>query len=97
MLHGFLIGGKERCVEDRVNLPLGGNSEAEGCSRDDLFDFKWTASFHLEFLGSVHVKVGGFKPDLVSSLPRDVLRGYSLFHSLLGYFMGGLSIVTSSG
>ena len=42
-------------MEDGVNLPLGGNSEAEGHSRDNLLDFKWAGSFHLEFLGSVHV------------------------------------------
>ena len=97
MLRGFLIGGKERCVENGVNLPLGGNSEFEGCSRDDLFDFEWAGSFHQEFIWSIHVKIGGLKPDFVPSFPWDILRGYSLFHPLLGYFMSCLSILTSGG
>ena len=31
MLRRFLISHKKGGVEDRVNLPLRGNSEAEGC------------------------------------------------------------------
>ena len=47
-------------MEDGVDLPLGGDAEAECCLGDDFFDLKWTSPLHLEFLGSVHMKVGGF-------------------------------------
>ena len=47
-------------MEDRVDLPLGGNTEVASCARDDLFNFKWAGSLHLEFLGPIHVKIGGF-------------------------------------
>ena len=47
-------------MEDRVDLPLGGNAEAERRARDDFFNLKWASPLHLEFLGSTHVKVGGF-------------------------------------
>ena len=60
-------------MEDGVNLPPRGNAEAESCSGDDFLYFEGTSSFHLEFLGSIHVEVGGFKPDLVSYLPRGEL------------------------
>ena len=32
MLQRFLISRKKEGMEDRVNLPLRGNSEAEGCA-----------------------------------------------------------------
>ena len=47
-------------MEDRVNFPPGGDVETEGHSRDDFLDFKQASPFHLEFLGSIHVKIGGF-------------------------------------
>ena len=50
---------EKRGVKDGVNLPLGGDVEVKGRSGYDLLDFKWAGSFHLEFLGSVHVKIGG--------------------------------------
>ena len=59
MLRCLYIVREKGGVEDGVNLPLGGNAEAEGRSRDDLLDFKQASSFHLEFLGSVHVKISG--------------------------------------
>ena len=95
MFRGLLIGGEKRGVENRVDLPLGGDAETECRSRDDLFDLKWASSFHLKFLGSVHVEVGSFQPDLFSYFPRGVLGGYSLFHFLLGQFVGGLGVILS--
>ena len=80
-------------MEDWMDLPSGGNSEAEGCLEDDLFDFKRTHSFHLELFGAVHVEVGSFEPDLVSYLPRGELGGDLFFHSLLGNLVGCLGIV----
>ena len=56
-------------MEDGINFPPGGNAEVECCSGDYFLHFEGTCSFHLEFLGSVHVKVGGLKPDLVSYFP----------------------------
>ena len=82
-------------MEDRVDLPLGGNAEAERRSRDDFLNFKWTGSSHLEFLGSVHVEVGSFEPDPISYLPGSELGGYPLLHFLLGHFVGCLGVVTS--
>ena len=64
MLWCFLIHGKKGGVEDRMNLPLGGNAEKECCSGDYFFHLKRTRSFHLEFLGSIHVKVGGLSQTL---------------------------------
>ena len=63
---------------------------------DDFLHFEGTGSFHLEFLWSVHVEVGGFEPDLVSYFPGSKLGGYPLFHLLLGHFVGSLGIITSS-
>ena len=60
MLRCFLIVGEKGGVEDRVDLPLGGNAESEHHAGDGFFYLKWAGSSHLEFLGSVHVKVGGF-------------------------------------
>ena len=65
MFWGFLIGSEKRGVEDGMDLPSGGNVEMESCMGDDFVYFKGTSSFHLEFLGSVHVKVGSFEPDLI--------------------------------
>ena len=64
MLQCFLISHEKGGMEDRVNLPLRGNTKVEGCAGDDFLDFKGAGSFHLKFLGSVHVEVGGLKPDL---------------------------------
>ena len=60
VLRCFLVGSKERCMEDRVDLPLGGNVEAERRSRDNLFNLKQASPPYLEFLGSVHMEVGSF-------------------------------------
>ena len=81
-------------MEDGVDLPLGGNSEVERRSRDDFLNFKWTGSSHLEFLGSVHVKIGGFQPDLLSYFPWGIFGDYLFLHSLLGQFMGRLGLLT---
>ena len=82
-------------MEDRVDLPLGGDAEAECRAGNDFFDLKWTCPFHQEFLGSIHMKVGGFQPDLVPYLPWGELGDYSLHHFLLGQFMGSLGIIMS--
>ena len=66
MFQYFLISREKRGVEDGVNFPPRGNLEVEGHSRDDFFNFKGAGSFHLQFLGTVHVEVGGFEPDPVS-------------------------------
>ena len=71
-------------MEDRMDLPLGGNTEAECHAGNDFFDLKWACPLHLEFLRSVHVEVGGFQPDLVSHFPRSVFGEYPLLHFLLG-------------
>ena len=97
MLRHFLITGEKGSVEDRVDLPFGGNAEAEHCSQDDFLNFKWAGPSHLKFLGSVHVKIGGFQPDLFSYFPWGVPGGYPFLHSLLGKLMGHLGIVTSLG
>ena len=39
-----------------------------------FFDLKGASSFHLELFGPVHMKVGGFEPNLISHFPRGVLR-----------------------
>ena len=97
MLWGFLIGCKKGGVEDRMYLPLRGDTEVEGHAGDNFFHFKRTASFHLEFLWSIHVEVGSLEPDFISYLPWGKLGGYLLFHLLLGHLVGGLSIFTSGG
>ena len=84
MLRPLHIVCEKGGMEDGVNLPLEGNAEVEGRPRDDLLNFKQAGSFHLEFLGSVHVKISGLQPDLVSYLPRGEFGGYLLPHSLLG-------------
>ena len=60
MLRHFLIAGEKGGVEDGVDLPLRGDAEAECHAGNDFFDLKWACPPHLEFLGSAHVKVGGF-------------------------------------
>ena len=80
-------------MEYRMDLPPRGNMEVEGCARDDFLYFKGTSLFHLEFLGSVHMEVGCFKPHFLPNLPWRELGGYSFLHRLLGYFVGGLGIV----
>ena len=84
MFRRFLKTSEKGGVEDGVDLPLGGDAEAECRAGDDFFNLKWACSLHLEFLGSTHVKVGGFQPDFVSYLPWGVFDGYSFLHSLLG-------------
>ena len=83
-------------MEDRVDLPPGGDVEAEGRVGDNFFHFKGTSSFHLKFLWSIHVEIGGFKPDLISYFPRSKFGEYLLFHFLLGHFVGGLGTILSS-
>ena len=56
-------------MEDRMNLPLRGDVEAEGHSGDDFLYFERTGPFHLELLGSVHLEVGCFKPHFISDFP----------------------------
>ena len=97
MLRRFLVACEKGGVEDGVDFPLGGNVKVEHHMGDGFFDLKRASPFHLEFLGSVHVKVGGFKPDLVSYFPWGVFGGYPLLHPLLGQFMSSLGIVSSGG
>ena len=84
-------------MEDGMDLPLRGNSEAESHVGDDFFYFERTSSFHLEFLGSVQVEVGSLKPDFISYIPWSELGGYPLPHFLLGHFVGGLGIIPGHG
>ena len=84
-------------MEDGVNPPPRGDLEVEGHVGDDFLHLKGTSSFHLEFLWSVHVEVGGFEPDFVSYFPRGEFRGYPVFHFLLGHFVGSLGILLSGG
>ena len=84
-------------MEDRVNLLLRGNLEAEGCSGDNFFNLERTGSFHLELFGPVYMKVGCFEPDLIPHPPRGELRGYPFFHLLLGSLVVSLGIVTGGG
>ena len=60
MFRHFLITSEKGGVEDGVDLPLGGDAEAEHRVGNDFFNLKWACPLHLEFLGSAHVKVGGF-------------------------------------
>ena len=83
MLQHFLISRKKEGMEDRVNLPLRGNAKVEGSAGDNFLNFKGASSFHLEFLGPIHVKVGHLKPDFISHLPRGEFGGYPFFHLLL--------------
>ena len=93
MLCCFLVSREKGGMEDRVNFPPRQKAEAEGSAGDNFFHFERTCSFHLEFLWSIHVEVGGFKPDFVSHFPRSKLGGYPLFHFLLGYLVSGLGII----
>ena len=83
MFWGFLISSEKGGMEDGVDLPSRGDVEAEGHAGDNFLHFEWTSLFHLELLGSVHVEVCSFKPDLISYLPWSELGGYSFFHFLL--------------
>ena len=74
-------------MEDRVNLPPRGDVEVECHVGDSLLYFEGTCSFHLEFLRSVHVEVGGLEPDLVSYSTGSELGGYSFLHLSLGYLV----------
>ena len=84
-------------MEDRVNLPPGGDAEVEGHAGDDFLHLEWTCSFQLELLGSIHVEICSFKPDVISYLPWNELGGYSFLHFLLGHLVGSLSIVLGHG
>ena len=84
-------------MEDWVDLPSGGNAEMECCSGDDFFDFEWTSLFHLEFLGSSHMKIGCFQPYLFPDFPWSELGCYPLLHLLLGHLVGSLGIIVSRG
>ena len=84
MLRRFLITGEKGGMEDGVDLPLGGNAEAERHMGDGFLNLKWAGPLHLEFLGSVHVKISGFQPDFFSYFPWGVFGGCLFFHSLLG-------------
>ena len=80
-------------MEDRVNLPLSGNLEVEGCLGDDFFNFKETGLSYLELFGTIHVEIGGFEPDFILHLPRGEFRGYLFPHLLLGNLVGGLGVI----
>ena len=80
-----------------MDFPLEGNAEMESCVGDDFLHLEGTGSFHLEFLWSIHVEVGGFKPDLVSYFPGNKLGGYPFLHFLLGHLVGSQGIITSGG
>ena len=84
-------------MEDGMDLPARGDAEAEGHAGDHFFNFERTHSFHLQFLGTIHVKVSCFKPDLVSYFPRGEFRGNPFLHSLLGNLVSALDVVMSSG
>ena len=70
VFHGLLIWCEEGGVEYQMDLPVLGNVEVVGGMRDDLLNFKWTGSLHLEFSGSIHTEVGGFEPHLIPHLLR---------------------------
>ena len=97
MLQGFFISQEKEGMENGMDPPLRGDSEAESHAGDDFLHFEGTGLFHLEFLWSIHVEVGGFEPDLVSYFPGHKLGGYPFLHPLLGHLVGGLSIFVSSG
>ena len=83
-------------MENRVNLPPRGDSEAEGHVGDDFFHFEWTGLFHLELLGSVHVEIGPFVPNFIPHFPGCEPRGYLFLHFLLGHLVDGLGSVLGS-
>ena len=97
MFQCFLIGCKKGGMEDGMNLPPRWDAETEGHVGDDLFDFKGTRSLHLEFLWSMHMKVGGFEPDSVSYFPRGEFGGNPFLLLLLGNLVSSSGIVMSSG
>ena len=68
-----------------------------GSARNDLFNFKWTHSLHLELLGPVHSEIGSFQPDFVPDFPWYKLRKDPFFHLLLGDPMSGLSVFSHRG
>ena len=97
MLWGFLIGHEKGGVKYRVDLPLGGNLEAEGHVGDDFLHFKWTGAFHLEFLEPIHVEVSCLEPYFVSDFPGHKLGRYLFFHLLLSHLVCGLGIILGHG
>ena len=82
-------------MEDRVNLPPGGDAEVEGHAGDDFLHLEWTCSFQLELLGSIHVEVCGFEPDFILHFPGCEFGGYLFFHFLLSHLVGSLGIISS--
>ena len=84
-------------MEHWMDLPGLGNAEAIGSSGDNLINFKWTSSFHLELPWSIHSEVGGFEPDLISFLPQGEFGRDPFLHFLLGNLMSGLGIISGCG
>ena len=84
-------------MEDQVDLPLGGDAEMVGCPREHFLDFKWSSSFHLEFLGSTHMEIGCLQLYSITNFPRGELQGDPFPHLLLSYFVDSLSIIVNRG
>ena len=93
MLWGFLVHGEKGGVENGVDLPVRWNLETEGYTGDDFLNFKGACPLHLEFLGPVHMEVGGLEPDFFSYSPGGELGEYPLLHFLLGYLVGVMVLV----
>ena len=68
--------------------------EMEGCAAYDFFNLKWSSSLHLELLGSPHMEINHFQPNLISYVPQGELGDDLLLHLLLSYLVGGQSIIT---
>ena len=97
MFRCLLIGCEKGGMEDGVNFLPRGDVEVEGCVGYYFLYLKGTHSFHLEFLGSVHVEVSGLEADSVSYFPESKLGGYLFLHLLLGHLVHSLSLVTCRG
>ena len=67
------MGCEKRGMEDLVDLPSGGDAEVQSGLRDDILNFKWASSFHLEFLGSSHIKIHHLQLYLITNLPWSKL------------------------
>ena len=83
-------------MEDQIDFPSKWDVEAESCARDDFLHFKWSSSFHFEFLGSIHVEVSHFKPDYISYFPGHELGGCLFLHFLLSHFVDSFGIILGS-
>ena len=94
VFHSLFMWGEEGGVEYWMDLPVLGNVEVVGSTRDDLLNFKWTSSLHSEFSGSIHTEVGGFEPHLIPHFPRNELGKDPFLHLLLGDPMGGLCVIS---